>query len=99
MNNSINGNDNPGSRGGGGGVLVAVHRNNGNGDNSQNTSKRGMPPPGFRCNKCAKPLVKNCFVCACDCVFCESTYIAYCWPAGKANGQSLHQQDDDGGRQ
>jgi hypothetical protein len=46
------------------------------GGTSVNTpSKRGGPPPsGFRCNRCAKPLTTTCFVCACDCVFCEGTY-------------------------
>ncbi len=30
-----------------------------------------MPPPTLLCNLCQKPLATTCFLCACDCIFCE----------------------------
>lgn len=29
------------------------------------------PIPTLLCNLCSKPLVTTCFLCACDCIFCE----------------------------
>lgn len=30
-----------------------------------------LPPPALLCNRCSTPLATTCFLCACDCVFCE----------------------------
>lgn len=31
----------------------------------------GPPKPTLLCNHCRKPLATTCFLCACDCIFCE----------------------------
>ena len=46
-------------------------------------SSAGMPPgsssgrpaaSNLSCNKCSKPLATTCFLCSCDCIFCEGEY-------------------------
>eukprot|EP00985_Skeletonema_marinoi_P016495 scaffold8888_cov131-Skeletonema_marinoi.AAC.1 len=38
------------------------------------SSSSGRPPAAsnLSCNKCSKPLATTCFLCSCDCIFCEA---------------------------
>lgn len=49
-------------------------------------SSRGGRPSGsaLACNRCSKPLATTCFLCSCDCIFCEGKFytsfvIHFCW--------------------
>ena len=33
-----------------------------------------VPPPSLLCNRCNTPLATTCFLCACDCIFCEGEF-------------------------
>ena len=36
-----------------------------------------IPPPTLLCNLCQKPLATTCFLCACDCIFCEGELYSF----------------------
>jgi len=36
-----------------------------------------VPPPSLLCNRCNTPLATTCFLCACDCIFCEGELSAF----------------------
>ena len=45
-----------------------------------------QPPPSLLCNLCQKPLATTCFLCACDCIFCEGEWVR----VGRATMRLFH---------
>ena len=44
---------------------------------STRSSSARLPPPSLLCNRCNTPLATTCFLCACDCIFCEGEFCRF----------------------
>jgi len=56
-----------GNAGGGGGASTP----SGNHSVRSSSGAPRVSPPSLLCNRCNTPLATTCFLCACDCIFCE----------------------------
>jgi hypothetical protein len=45
------------------------------GERSVSSSAHHPAAAALSCNLCSKPLATTCFLCACDCIFCEGEFL------------------------
>jgi len=58
-------------------------------------ASRHIPPPTLLCNLCTKPLATTCFLCSCDCIFCEECTFNHFEHSSECPkcGKVLHERD------